>query len=141
MRTRSETSKKNEYYISKARKYELIWFCKQYKEWQKEYNEDILYLKAHDNIPVYGIRNSEWVDIVAKTAMRKKELYDKMQLVEFCCTLLGDIGKFIFMTVVDGKSYEVLKANYPDEILWSKAHYYKEYHHFFYILSQHKHSV
>lgn len=32
MRTRSETSKKNEYYISKARKYELIWFCKQYKE-------------------------------------------------------------------------------------------------------------
>ena len=140
MRTRSEVSEKNEYHISKARQYELIWFCRQYPEWQREYNR--LSLRQNCGIAL-SVSNDgvEWADPTAELAIRKNYYYTKMQLVEESANALGAIGKFIFMNVVDGLGYEELLARYPDELLWSKQEFYKEYHHFFYILSHFKQGV
>ena len=56
-RTRPELSKKNKYYISKHRYYELKHFCLQYPEWVEKYKSAIRYPQGIGNT-----ESSEWND-------------------------------------------------------------------------------
>ena len=77
-----ETSKKNPYYVSKHRMYELIHFCLQYPEWKKTCNGiDELYFKSPNLDKIKTITN-EPSDPTAELAMNRMRCYENMKLVE-----------------------------------------------------------
>lgn len=138
MRIRKEQSKNSPYYISGARQMELYWFCKQWNDWLKEYNELGLHLRSIDTTKE-KVDESNEVDPTYAITARRMELWSKIQLVKSCCDSLGDIGRYIFLNVVDGMGYDEIVTNVGIEhVNCSKNEFYTERHHFFYILSNAK---
>ena len=67
---RPEVSRKNRYWISKPRYYELKHFCLQYPGWKKAYADLVEYGVAVSNIS-NEFRNHDISDPTAKIAMMK----------------------------------------------------------------------
>jgi hypothetical protein len=130
---RAEISKKNKYWISKHRHYELKHFCLQYPEWKKECtlrgctksylstiktsikNHKILYSPISDNSSLSNYL--ELIELVEQTAKEADQyLYD-----------------YIIKGVTEGRSYTYLKAVLG--IPCGKDMYYDRYRKFFWLLS------
>lgn len=127
---RATISKKNEYYISKHRYYELKHFCLQYPEWMKEYKSINYSVKGIDPAKE---RFGENLDITSELAVRREELRKKMEMVEQAALNTDpDLVDYILMAVTDGVSFEYLKMN--KDVPCSRDMFYSRYRRFFKML-------
>ena len=127
---RPEISKKNPYYISKHRYYELKHFCLQYPEWKRDY----LYLG--DLIKTGNFSRGEKSENNPVESAVSKRLYvrTKMETVEKAAKQAdSDIGDYILKAVTEDLSFVQLKMQY--EIPCERDMYYDRYRKFFYILN------
>lgn len=131
-----ELSKKNPYWISRHRYYELKHFCLQYHEWNRMY-------LATDGVAAaaLGLRGDpEWTDNVAKAAIAREAYLNKMRLVEDTSDLTDPVlGRYIFLAVTENRSYDNLNATIG--VPCCRDNFYELYRRFFYILSQKKHTL
>jgi hypothetical protein len=131
---RPEISKKNKYWISKHRYYELKHFCLQYKSWRKAYTELMDYGVATSNIS-NEIRTNDICDPTARLAITKMYYMDRIELVEKAAIETDQyLYKYIIQAVTEGYSFSYLKARL--EIPCSRDVYYEKYRKFFWVLSQ-----
>lgn len=103
---RPEVSRKNRYWVSRDRYYELKHFCLQYPEWKKNYI-------SLDGLPTRASGTGEHLDggkTPDPTAIfAEARLYyrDRMDMVERSCEkAAGDMGKLMLKAVTEGISYE-----------------------------------
>ena len=127
-------SEKNKYHVDKNRYFELKYFCLQYPDWKKRYN-DLIVLPTIG----YGERIEDgqlyFRDETAKHAMRLKKYSDKMKLVEAAAVEADEeLSRYILKGVTENLSYDVMNAN--DPIPCSRDTYYERYRRFFFILSK-----
>lgn len=131
---RPELSKRNKYWISKSRYYELKYFCLQYPGWKKAYAELIEYGVAISNIS-NEFKNSEISDPTAKIAIMKIYCMDRIEMIEKAAV---DTDKYLFnyiiLAVTEGHSYTYLKNKLG--MPCSRDTYYDRYRRFFWLLSQ-----
>ena len=130
---RAELSRKNRYWISKHRHYELKHFCLQYPEWKKACaiksgksaclttsttslkNHKLLYSPISNNSPLLNC--TELVELIEQTAIEADQyLYE-----------------YIIKGVTEGRSFTYLKAVMG--IPCGKDMYYDRYRKFFWLLS------
>lgn len=130
---RPELSKKNPYWISRYRYYELRYFCMQYNEWRQKYNE--LQMCMSPGRAMFNNDNSNNIsDKTASVAIQMAELRRKMELVEQSCIEAdSELHSYIFQGVTRGYGYTYLQTVLG--IPCTKDAYYDKYHKFFYILS------
>lgn len=129
---RPELSKKNKYYISKYRYYELKYYCLQYPEWKKELLECQEEIVATSSL-ILKRKEKRLEDRVSEIAIRKNSLERKIETIVSSCKLTdSSIWSFILKAVTEGMSWTHLSValNIP----CSKEYYYHRYHKFFYIL-------
>lgn len=137
MTIRPEVSKKNRWWISKHRYYELKHFCLQYREWKKRYREleanlsgDICFVSVNGNV-----RGSKIRDKTGEIAAEMAELSRCIGLVEKLCDEADlSLSEFIFKAVTEDMSYAKLSVMY--EIPCGQDMYYDRYHKFFWLLDK-----
>lgn len=125
---RPEVSKKNQYYISKHRYYELKHYCLQYPEYKKIYNS------LCEKIPggIISINNDDSHGMDRSLEIRQRYL-DQIELIEECAIMLDEVlGPYILKGVTEGRSYTYLRMH--DNIPCCKDIYYELYRKFFFIL-------
>lgn len=129
---RPQVSKKKDYYISKHRYYELKHFCLQYPEWRTEYNQ--LYFEPR-GILVKDRVQEDKDDITATIAIRRRDLFNKMEMVEQAAIEADpDLKDYILLAVTDGYTYEYLKLK--KNIPCGRDTFYNRYRRFFWVLSK-----
>lgn len=122
-----ELSKRNKYWISKHRYYELKHFCLQYPEW-KEQLKDLTWSAGE------GGGDPEWSDPVLKDLYGREELLRKVRMVEKCAYAAStELGEYILQAVTQGLSYVNLQM--MKNIPCGKDMYYDRYRRFFWLLS------
>ena len=129
---RSEVSKRNPYYISKHRYYELKHFCLQYPEFRRKYNE------LCEKLPggVIRVNNDDVVPVDESAAVRQRYL-DQIQLIEDCSSMTDPvIGPYILKGVTEGYTYSYFRTKC--DIPCCKDIYYECYRKFFFILDHKK---
>ena len=128
---RATISKKNPYYISKHRFYELKHYCLQYNEWKRlkrDLEDGLLSASKGTRIDL------EWVDPTGNIAVKINNLSLKMKEIEDAVDKTDrGLSKYLFIAVTEGVSYTYLKTvlNMP----CSKEYFYKQYRRFWWILS------
>ena len=128
-RTRPELSKKNKYYISKHRYYELKHFCLQYPEWVEKYKSAIRYPQGIGNT-----ESPEWNDPTGRSVAAMDIWRSKIKRVEDAAFKTDEVlGRYILKAVTEDLSFTALKMLY--NIPCGKDMYYELYRKFFYILS------
>ena len=129
---RPELSKRNKYWISKHRYYELKHFCLQYKEWKdtyKELSDSCISPSLQDKLGAI-----EWSDRTSNVVFERDYYRSKMDLIERTAYLADkDIGWYILKAVTEGKSYTYLSTVL--DIPCSRGMYYDRYRKFFWLLS------
>lgn len=120
---RPELSKNNPWWISKHRYFELKHFCLQYHEWEENYRNVKLTLAQQKEDPTGYLAT-------------KKSYYEaKMKLVKDTAYNTDlEIGKWIFLGVIDDRSYNYLKM--VKDIPCGKDMYYDRVRKFFWLLSE-----
>ena len=128
---RADISKKNKYWISKHRYYELKHWCLQYSEW----NDMYLYFGSIISKNVEGVSNG--ISKPVEYLVEQREYYKgQMDLVTSCCILSDpDISTYIFKAVTKGLSFVNLETH---GIPCGRDMYYDRYRKFFWILSRKK---
>ena len=123
-----ELSKRNKYWISKHRYYELKHFCLQYPEW-KEHLRDMSWCKRE------GRGNREWSDTVFGEVCNRERLERQVRLVEKCAyAASSELGSFILKAVTQDLSFVHLQM--MDGIPCGKDMYYDRVRRFFWLLSR-----
>ena len=132
---RPEVSKKNPYYISKHRYYELKHFCLQYPEWRKK----CLYLQ--NSLRSASLREDEvkqgvaFTDPVSEAVIKIQKYRSFIELVESSVQdTETDISWYLIKTVTEGYSYTYLKT--VADIPCSKDYFYKTCRKFWWILDK-----
>lgn len=130
---RPEVSKKNQYYISRHRYYELKHFCMQYKEFKKAYNS------LCEKIPggVVQVSKTDGALKDDESFYVRERYLNNINLIEESAMLTDDIiGPYILKGVTEGLPYSYFCTNCS--IPCCKDTYYELYRKFFYILSRKK---
>lgn len=131
---RPELSKKNRYWLNKARYYELKHFCLQYPIWKKIYAELVEYGVPVSNV-ISEVKSTDVKDPTAKLAITKLYYMDRIDMIEEAAMETDKyLYKYIIKAVTEGHSYVYLKSRL--EIPCSRETYYDRYRKFFWILSQ-----
>lgn len=131
---RPELSKKNPYWISKYRYYELKYFCLQYYEWKQKYYE-LEMTQQYGSCICPISRTNSIRDKTGDTAIKMADIKRKMELIEQTCIMAdSELYDYIFQGVTCGYGYTYLQTVL--QIPCSKDTYYDRYHKFFYILSK-----
>ena len=131
---RSEVSKKNKYYISKNRFYELRYFCRQYITWKKA----IDVIDGYSTNPEYAEVINRYTkcvhgDPTARAAELRCKYVANIELIERIAKETDPIiGNYILHAVSHGLSYDKIRARF--DIPCSKDTYYDLYRKFFYLL-------
>lgn len=130
---RPELSKKNKYWISKHRYYELKYFCLQYPMWKKAHELlDGLQMYSYDLV---YISNTDPSDVTGKCVEEREIYFDRMKTVEQAAIEADPyLASYILKAVTEGLSYTYLKQKL--NIPCSRDMYYDRYRRFFWILSQ-----
>ncbi len=129
---RPELSKKNPYYISAHRFYELRHFCFQYPDWKKELRQ-LDSLHRSGSIVASAGKNTGESDPTGQTAVLRDRYLQKIEMVEKACEDADpSIAKYLLKGVTEGIRYECLRARY--EIPCSRDYYYARYHKMFKLL-------
>lgn len=130
---RAKISKKNPYYISKHRYYELKHFCLQYYEFKQKYDDlciDIysgnIKITVDDGKSYYG-NNNLWL---------RQYYLSCMQLIEECSQSIDILNDYVFRAVTENLSYTYLRnrLNIPA----GKDLYYEQMRKFYWILDSRK---
>lgn len=128
---RPEISKKKKYYISKHRYYELVHFCLQYPEWEREYN-DLNFLNSQHS----EVRSSDISDPTGMYAVRRAVLEGNMRMVENVARKTRpELAVYIFKAVTEGRSYAYFEAR---GIPCGKDLFYECRRRFFWLLDSRK---
>lgn len=131
---RAEISKKNKYWISKHRYYELKHFCMQYPEWKKTYS-----IFCDTSIPLSMIETVQ-TDFLSGNYKTKRDsikmLYsERIGLIEKIAREADQyLYDYIIKGVVEGRSYTYLKSVLG--IPCGRDMYYDRYRKFFWLLNQ-----
>lgn len=131
---RPEVSRKNRYWISKHRHYELKHFCLQYSEWKKIYR----YLESTsvecsklERLPC----GNNVGDPTANLAIQKAYYLERIQLLEETAKQADKyLWNYILKAVTEGLSYTCLK--FKMEIPCGRDMFYDRYRRFFWLLSK-----
>lgn len=116
-------SKKNQYWISKHRFYELKHFCMQFMDWQRE-------RAALDGLAYREERSPTEPEAILRAGYSKR-----IQMIMRAAEQTdGVIGDYILVAVTKGLSYEALNARSP--IPCCKSTYYELYRKFFWLLDK-----
>ncbi len=127
---RSEISKKNQYYISKHRYYELKHFCLQYPEFKRKYID--LCEKIPSGIICIKFEKSMPGDEILE---KRHEYLEKMDMIEKCAKATDPVlGDYIFKAVTKGLTYSYFRMH--DGIPCGRDMFYQMYRKFFYILDK-----
>lgn len=131
---RPEVSRKNRYWISKHRHYELKHFCLQYSEWKKTY----LYLE-NSSVEASQIEKlpsgNNVGDPTANLALQKLYYLERINLIEETARKADKyLWKYILKAVTEGLSYTCLK--FKMEIPCGRDMFYDRYRRFFWLLSK-----
>lgn len=131
---RSELSKKNKYWISKHKYYELKHFCLQYNEWKMKYRElsDIA-----PYVSTYQLKdnNAEPSDPTAERAVLLAEYSRKIKLIEGAAMDSDrELYRYILKAVTEDISYVQLKQMF--NIPCGRDMFYERYRRFFWILNK-----
>lgn len=130
---RPEVSKKNKYWISRHRYYELKHFCLQYNEWKKLYLETVPRIQIPKISRVKILENVS--DPVGDLAVKRAELAGKMQLVEETAICTDrELYSYILAAVTEGRPYTYLRT--VMDIPCGKDYFYERYRKFFWLLSK-----
>lgn len=131
-KTRAELSKKNKYWISKNRYYELKYFCLQYTDWKTFYEcLDDTRLPSACKINNDGNTSNPTEDI----AIVKTLYLEKMRLVEDTAKETDEaLWSYILKAVTEDLSFTYLSTIL--EIPCSRGTYYDRYRRFFWLLSK-----
>jgi len=130
---RRDIKKRNPYYISKHRRYELEHFCLQYAEWKEEY-ERIDGMKSPIILPSY-IKKGSPSDPTAKIAIRKEELSYKIKLVEDTVVEAEPtISQYLMLGVTQGCTFPYLSAKLG--MPCGKDMYYDRLRKFYWLLDE-----
>lgn len=129
---RPELSKKNKYWISKHRYYELKYFCLQYPMWKKAYELlDGLQLCSYDLV---YISNTDPSDVTGKCVEEREIYFNRMKTVEQAAIEADPyLASYILKAVTEGLSFNYLQTQL--NIPCSRDMYYDRYRRFFWILS------
>lgn len=131
---RPEVSKKNRYWISKHRHYELKHFCLQYTDWKKTYS----YLEGNTVAAVNLERlpsGNEVGDPTADVAIQKAYYQERIELIEKTAMEADKyLSDYILKAVTEGISYTCLK--FKMEIPCGRDMFYDRYRRFFWLLSK-----
>ena len=133
MTVRASISRKNKYHISRHRYLELYHFCLQYNEWRAasitsySIGKSILYAAGKRTNQVS--RPTE--DLAVKNS--QGELFMKL-VKETCFEADGVIGKWLFVGVTEGASFNKLKLLY--DLPCERDMYYDRYRKFFWLLDK-----
>ncbi|MBO7449782.1 MAG: hypothetical protein J6U54_05375 [Clostridiales bacterium] len=126
--TRPELSKRNKYYISKHRYYELKHFCLQYPEWKM--------LLQHSFDVAQNNGDLQWSDPTGEKAIFREHLQRKIKLVEAVAYETDEIiGSYILKAVTEDLSYTFLKTKL--DMPCGRDSYFNLYRRYFYLLDSH----
>lgn len=129
---RAEISKKNTYYISVHKFYELRHMVMQYPEWKQAYAS----INALNSPRLNGLRvnDNEFQDPTAEEAESKVYYKTLIDMVEQAAKKADpDLAYILIQGVIDNMTFEKLQARY--NFICSRGHYYKAYRRFFYFLA------
>lgn len=134
-RYRAKISKKNKYWISKHRYYEIVHFCLQYKEWKDEYtalsNQGIRAVE-YDGMP----HGTEVGQPTESMAVRLAQLRDKIDVVE---KTVMDTEPELAIYLLNAVTNEGVTYNYLRQIMGipcGKNVYYEARRKFYWLMSQ-----
>lgn len=129
---RSDLSKKNKWWISHYRYLELKNYCRQYPEWQANYN----YLThAYPTSADHVMQDNIFCDRVSEIAMKRIEIRDKIIQLETTAREADEtIWTYILKAVINNYSYDYLRCQL--NVPCGKDYYYDKYRKFFWLLSQ-----
>lgn len=128
---RPEVSKKNKYYISKYRYYELKYFCLQYPEWKRRVQE--LREQMQSASLIFQKKQNAQSDIVSKNAIEIFSLERNISRIVAASKEADEyLWEYILLAVTEGVSYTYLKTALG--MPCSKGMYYRRYRKFFKVL-------
>lgn len=132
-RERAELSKKNPYYITKHRHYELRHFCLQYPEW-KEALVLLDYWKANPSeLKTFTARTNRASSPTEEVAIARNFFQARIDLVEKCLkTVQPAIAPYVLKGVTENITYDILRIQ---GCPCCRENYYEEYRKFFWTLS------
>lgn len=131
MSARADISKKNEYWISKHRYYELKHFCLQYPEWKKALRN----LSYISNVGTVHSDTNKVSDPTGDIATLRERYKTCIDMVDRCGALTDDIlGEYVIVGVTRGVSYDTLHMK--SDIPCGKDIYYQMYRKFFWLLDK-----
>ena len=130
---RAELSPKNPYYLPKYRKYELKYYCYQYPEWERAYNEIRLRTESIVNV----VDPKAFMDYTAEDALRLKFYADKMKTIKNAAIETDEeLDAYILIGVTQNKGYPYMSTHYNIPV--SQSSWYRLLDRFYWILSQYK---
>ncbi len=131
---RAEISKKNRYWISKHRHYELKHFCLQYTDWKRTYS----YLNGNTIVATNLERlpsGNEIGDPTADVAVQKAYYLERIELIEKTAEAADKyLSEYILKAVTEGISYTYLK--FTMDVPCGRDMFYDRYRRFFWLLSK-----
>ena len=128
-----ELSKKNRYWISKHRYYELKHFCLQYQEWKAMYLSLSEPYHTTFEMPQDSKKTIEWSDPTSKMVLKREYYLTRMKLVEETAKMADpQIAQYLFEGVTTDVGYTYLKS--VKDIPCGKDFYYDRYRRFFWLL-------
>lgn len=131
---RPEVSRKNRYWISKHRHYELKHFCLQYSEWKKIYRyleNSSVEASQLERLP----SGNNVGDPTANIALQKLYYLERINLIEETAKKADKyLWNYILKAVTEGLSYTCLK--FKMEIPCGRDMFYDRYRRFFWLLSK-----
>lgn len=126
-------SKKNKYYISKHRYYELKHFCLQYNEWIEELKK----LDTQGGRSAGGEihSNPQFSDPTADIAMRRSQLQQNIEMIKDAAIQTDRVlFNYLIKAVTEERSYVYLREVFS--IPCCKDTFYEAYRRFFWVLSK-----
>lgn len=126
-------SKKNKYYISKHRYYELKHFCLQYNEWIEELKK--LDSKGRQSSGGEIHSDPQFSDPTAEIAMRRSQLQQNIEMIKDAAIQTDRVlFNYLIKAVTEERSYVYLREVLS--IPCCKDSFYEAYRRFFWILSK-----
>lgn len=133
---RAEVSKKNKYYISKHRYYELKHFCLQYKEWKEAMRLLDTWIKNPDEYRMVDVNGLTPANPTEKLAVARAYLSKRIDLIDGVLSELDpSIAKYVKVGVTEGITYDILRIK---GCPCCRDLYYEEYRKFFWLLNAKK---
>lgn len=130
---RPETSKKNKYWISKHRYYELLHWCRQYDEW---WDEKCALLGINQtNLTDEKIVTNNKYSPVENLVIKIEKLNKKIETLQDTAKEAdAELSDYIIFSVTQGVGYTNLKM--IKDIPCSKNYFYESYRRFFWLLDK-----